>query len=225
MKYLRKFATEAEIYGVMRPGVALIGTTGEVKFLPPYSNGVYIQHISGDLYTANEWETMAFANGDANGVAIISDKCKFVIAKEDASSRRQWGGYGKKLEGIGTLLSVSESDYDGLGNTSKIIEQLSGYNDGSVIGAPAAEACSNYEFPNGKKGYLPALSEWQAAYDNKTTINNMMSIIGGATLSAEYYWTSTQYISTDSWFLSWGNGFRYNTSKRADCLVRSFTTL
>ena len=72
-------------------------------------------------------------------------------------------------------------DFAGKSNTDKIIAQLGTGN------APAAEYCSNYIFPNGQKGYLPALGEWQIAYDNKTEIDACMSLIGGTSIYTDYH--------------------------------------
>jgi hypothetical protein len=147
------------------------GFTKEVSFVFAKDAGVYIQHVNGALYTESEWTAGGYANSDANGVAILSETIPaFVIAKQDASSSKiRWGGYGKTVPDIVTSTSSATAilDYDGAGNTPKIIEYLAGTNDGYVDGAPAAEACVAYIFPNGNKGYLPALGEWNAAYANK----------------------------------------------------------
>lgn len=196
--------------------------------IPP---GVYIQHVNGALYTESEWTTGGYANSSANGVAILSEtEPAFVIAKQNASSSElRWGGYGKKVPDIGTTQSSATAvlDYDGAGNTPKIIEQLDGYTDSKgVIGAPAAEACATYTFPNGKKGYLPALGEWKTAYNNKTAVESAMTLIGGAAIQTDYYyWSSTQFARYDSWYLGWSNGTLYGIAKTQAYYVRAFAAL
>lgn len=43
-------------------------------------NGVYIQHINGKLYTTDEWTAKAFANDEANGVAVAKSYSTSCIA-------------------------------------------------------------------------------------------------------------------------------------------------
>ena len=205
------------------------GFTHECNFVFAKDAGVYIQHVNGSLHTESEWTAGGYANSDANGVAILSETVPaFVIAKQDASSStKQWGGYGKTVPDIVTSSSSATAvlDYDGAGNTPKIIEYLAGTNDGYVDGAPAAEACAAFTFPNGKKGYLPALGEWKGAYNNKTALVSAMSLIGGTAIKSDYYWSSTQYNSLSSWTLDWSNGNLDSNTKGNYRYVRAFAAL
>lgn len=205
------------------------GFRKDLSFVFAKDAGVYIQHVNGSLHTEAEWTAGGYANSDANGVAILSETIPaFVIAKEDASSSTlRWGGYNKTVPDIVTSTSSATAvlDYDGAGNTSKIIEYLAGTNDGYVDGAPAAEACAAYTFPNGKKGYLPALGEWQGAYNNKTAVVSAMTLIGGTAIQSNYYWSSTQYSSNSSWSLGWGNGPLNRNLKGTSGYVRAFAAL
>lgn len=205
------------------------GFRKDLSFVFAKDAGVYIQHVNGALYTESEWTAGGYANSDANGVAILSETVPaFVIAKENASSSTiRWGGYGKTVPDIVTATSSATAvlDYDGAGNTPKIIEYLAGTNDGYVDGAPAAEACAAFTFPNGKKGYLPALGEWQGAYNNKTAVVSAMSLIGGTAIKSDYYWSSTQYASNRSWPLGWGYGYLDSSSKYDGNYVRAFAAL
>lgn len=79
-------------------------------------------------------------------------------------------------------------------------------------------------FSNGKIGYLGALGEWQAVYNNITKVNSAMSLIGGTAININYHWTSTQYSSFYSWSLSWNYGFYYQ-DKHSDLNVRAFCSL
>ena len=182
---------------------------------------VYIQHIDGTLYTTDQWTSGGYANEDANGVAIVRPiSGSFVIAKTDVSSGLAWGGFEKTITDIVTSTSKSTAvlDNDGAGNTPKIIEQCSGYTSSGVTGAPAAEGCANYTFPNGKTGYLGALGEWKAARDNDTKVDSAMSLIGGTAINNSYYWTSTQGNDWNSWKnnLDYG-GKSYTYYVRAFC--------
>lgn len=230
MKYLRKFATKADMADLVQPNVVLIEDTEKVLYNAKiYAPGVYIQHINGDLYTTADWSAKDFTNDEANGVAVVSAKCNFIIAKTDVSQPSLcWGGYGKTLEDIVTATSNSSAllDYDGEGNTSKIIQQLNGYDDGTSLGAPAAEYCKAYIFPNGKKGYLPSIGEWKTAYNNRTAIDSAISLIGGAAINTNsYYSSSTQCDSAYNWGIYWSGGYLNQNTKKSTYYVRAFTTL
>lgn len=194
-------------------------------YYPDYD--VYIQHIDGTLYTKEEWTSNNFNNEQANGVALSNSEVGFVVSKDQSSSKLAWGGYNKTITDIVTTTSQSEAvlDNNGAGNTPKIIEQCSGYTSNGITGAPAAEYCANYVFPNGKTGYLGALGEWKALYDNKAKVKELMTLIGGTAISDGNYWTSTQHSSYYSWYLYWNydslNYYsKYNTySTRAFCLL------
>lgn len=224
--------TPSEIENCETPSIynsTVTSTLIEKSFNYAEKTDIYIQHIDGTLYTTDDWTSGGYTNEDANGVAVvrpISDS--FVIAKEESSSKLAWGGYNKTLTDIVTssTSSVAVLDNDGAGNTSKIIEQLTGVTIGGVTGAPAAEYCAGCTFPNGKTGYLGALGEWKAVYDNKTKVNSAMSLIGGTPFSTSYsYWSSTQYSSYYSWEFSYPNGYFRNSDKYHILGVRAFCLL
>lgn len=184
--------------------------------------GVFIQDIYGKLYTEAEWD----GTHTANGIAVLTDNCRFVIALEDAhSSYCRWGGYGTEVSGITTAEDESEAqqDYDGGAQTTTIINALKGTNDGYVDGAPAAEYCRAYTFPDGSTGYMGAAGEWQAALDNKSAIKSALSKCGGGSMS-DYYWTSTQYSSNYSWYMNWFYEFLGDDLKSYNHFVRAFST-
>ena len=52
-----------------------------------------------------------------------------------------------------------------------------------------------------RKGYLPALGEWQIAYDNKSQVNSALSKIGGTAIPDSYHWSSTEFSSYGAWAL------------------------
>ena len=204
------------------------GFTNECNFVFAKDAGVYIQHVNSSLYTESEWTAGGYSNDSANGVAILSSDASFVIAKQDAnSSKLNWGGYSKTITGIVTATDSATAilDYDGINNTNRIIKQCEGYYDKFVTGAPAAEACANYIFPNGKKGYLPALGEWQGAYDNKTAIESAMSLIGGTAILSDYYWSSTQHNSINAWRKNFKSGGQGTDGKNYGDYVRAFASL
>ena len=179
------------------------GFQKDVNFVYSKGPGVYIQHIDGSLYTGDEWTAGGYANDVANGVAVVSSECSFVVAKENASdSTLPLGGYGKLFTDILTHKQADGAsiDYDGINNTSKIIEQLNNYTDSKGnVGSPAAESAAAYTFPNGKNGYLPALGELNLVCDNWDEINSLLYSIGGTYLNTDSIWSSTQVNEFSNW--------------------------
>ena len=84
--------------------------------------GVYIEDIDGNLYTETEWDV----SKTANGIAVLTDNCRFVMALEDAHIHAcWWGSYGTTVSGITTVTNKTEAqaDYDGEEQTSIILDQ------------------------------------------------------------------------------------------------------
>lgn len=190
--------------------------------------GIWAYYADGSLKSEAE------ADSNAIGVAVLTENCGFVIDKTvtDSGNRPAFGGMYKDLSGIGVVVTSSESDakldFDGKGNTPKIIAACAGYTAEGVTGAPAAEAC-RAAF-NGE-GYLGSLGEWTAARANKAAVDSMMSKIGGTVLpSSEQYivWSSTlRDATTFAWHLEWSDiGGTYWYSNRSGTeYVRAFKAL
>lgn len=185
------------------------------------TNGVWIQDTDGYFHTESAWS----GKYTANGIAVITSNCRFVIALKDAySSYCEWGSYGTQVTGIVTTTSSStaKTDYNGEANTTTILNQLG--NSSSTSDAPAAYYCRSYKFPNGATGYMGAAGEWQAALDNKAKIASALSKCGGTSMSS-YYWTSTQYSSNYSWYMYWGNEPLDYFNKDYNFYVRAFAAI
>ena len=215
MKYLRKFATEAEVEMDALPCVSLIDDIGQVIYSAKPNNGVYIQHKNGGFYTNEEWLAKDYANEDANGVALISDVCSFVIAKENLA-KGLWLSSALIVDGV-TLTdnsTTAKKDYKGKESTELIKTDT----------ASAAYACDSYIFPNGKKGYLPALGEWAVAAKNKAAIVSAMAAIGGTEMAGGY-WSSTQFAKDRAYFWDWDGNDYGVTYKTWDKGIRPFAPL
>lgn len=185
---------------------------------PSYENGVYIQHINRKLYTTSEWESGAFSNDDANGVALITDNAKFVIAKADIGISMAWSSNSSSLvDGIVTSsdLDSVKNDFAGYANTQLML---------ATDTSGAGFSCANFTFPNGDKGYLPALGEFNEAHLNNSAIITAMTLIGGTNM-VSMYWTSTQFSDIRSWFLNSNNGSVSSYPKKNKIGVRAFATL
>lgn len=167
-------------------------------------NGVYIMHKNRFLVTRDNW---SFSNDDASGVAVKTDNCAFVIAKEEQTSIK-WGGYGTLIDGCTTTTNsnTAKIDYNGKQNTNAIVSQL------GTSETYAARYCKEYIFLHGAQGYLPALGELYEVYQNKTEVNACMSLIGGKALfdnSITRRWSSTQYNSDQAWYLYYDSRIIY----------------
>lgn len=189
-------------------------------------NGIYIYDTDGRFTLPENWNTTN--NSKAVGVAILTDDCRFIVAKEDAkSSYVYWGGYGTD---ISTLMNYTDAasaatDFDGVNNTAKIIAAIGNSNDDSRDGTAAGD-CAAYTFPNGKTGYLGAAGEWQVARQNKEDLNSALTLIGGTTMKESDYWTSTEYSSKFAWH-QWfdSDSFLEDYYKGNDACVRAFLAL
>lgn len=188
--------------------------------------GVYIQHIDGTLYTKEDWSNEGFSKDLANGVAIVGTITGegFVVGKEDLNTKNKYRWYygGPSLiEGIlaTTSSAVAVSDMKGFQNTAL----LTGYHQ-------VASECKKYIFPNGNKGYLPALGELHIVYQNLDAIEDLMKIIRGSVFGTDQYWSSTQYDDKDVWLYDMHTSYVKYTITRGsknndDRETRPFTTI
>ena len=162
--------------------------------------GVNVYDINGRIITSDLWDTEN--NINALGVAIITDKCRFVVAKEDiGSSGVYWGAYNTNITSLTNYNDAASAatDLDGVGNTSKIIATIGNTNDGARTGSVAGD-CSAYTFLNGKNGYLGAAGEWAIVWQNKEAVNGILALIGGNSLATST-WTSTECNSQYAWVM------------------------
>lgn len=167
------------------------------------ANGVYICDSDGKLTAVGSWNTSN--NSKAVGVAVVSDKCSFIIDKTNSNDSIQWGGYGTDVPGLSNITNNTEAklDYDGNSNTDKIISALGSSED---IAAGWCRSKSINIGGENRKGYLPALGEWQTAYNNKSQVDSALSKIGGTAMLTGYHWASTEFSSNGAWKLPWGSG-------------------
>lgn len=182
------------------------------------ANGVYIQHVNGELYTVDQWDTAW--NADANGVAVITDKCQFVIAPTGNSDPQSWQWDHVLVSGVTTEsdMNIAKTDYKGLQNTDAWIAQ-----NGHDI-YYAAGWCNFYTFKNGKHGYLGSAGEWYAVVNNINDVRAALSKCGADAFQYGDYWTSTQYSDYSAWRMGDLHSIRaYN--KTYELWVIAFTTL
>lgn len=168
--------------------------------------GVFVQMINGQLIDYDTWMDSTSRDYDnVNGIAVLSYKCQFVINIRTANTNVNWGD-GTTVQGIVTTTNLSEAqlDFDGEGNTKKIVEQI----DSDYC---CAKKCQEYTFPNGEKGYLGSVGEWNAILNNidyiigiQSTFENEIGINKGS------FMTSTQYDSGHVWLFKGDDGSFYS---------------
>lgn len=183
---------------------------------------IYIQHIDGTLYTTDEWTAGGYANNQANGVAVVCASTSFVISKQSLG-RMAWSTSEFKVTNIvsSSVSSVAFLDFDGEGNTNKIISQ--GIERG--VTTPAATACANYTFANSKKGYLGAIGQWKIIKDNMSIIKTAINLIGGISVDT-WCWSSTEYNSAQVWANGQSTQISGHNKTKSDwCSVIPFTSL
>lgn len=216
---MRKFATEADVKIFVQPNVALVADSKTIIYNAPMPSGAYIQHIDGSLYTADQWSANGFTSDAANGVAVIDERAKFVIAKtgEKGLVWASNSALAALIDGVfaSQIQSQAETDYAGEANTVLITAAGTG---------GAASFCANFEFPNGAKGYLPALGEWAVAYEYKADITMLMSLIGSP-VAESFHWSSTQSTSNKAWYFGWHSGSGVGSGKNVPVYVRPFAPL
>lgn len=133
-----------------------------------FGTGQYIQADDMNLYTYDEWNSTEQYNHKAVNLVIIrSDRTICYPAMYYGKINGFIGVdtiYSKTdtlIEGIVTTTNyiTAQSDYNGLGNTIKIIEQL------GVDQSPAAAKCVSLVNQLGVPGYFPSLGEIEIMYD------------------------------------------------------------
>jgi len=186
---------------------------------------VLIADCNGFFYSQSEYENSGLSLNDVEGIAVSDGTHRFVIAKEDANGTA-YGFGGKSIEISG--LPTDESDFDGEGNTLKIIAAITEPTAGFTESPYSAAAIANaYTFPSGEKGYLASYGEWTVVNTYLGMINKLLTAIGGEKLS-KVWWVSTG--CTDNlkarrvYYYSSGGYLKFQIEGRGDVLsyVRPF---
>lgn len=186
------------------------------------NTGVYIQDTDGNLYTSDTWDT---ANNDnANGVAVILSTCRFVIVP-NVNSTAKWASTANvNLTAINkTTTNTAKADYNGKSNTATMLT-----NTNCKASGCAAYVCANTTSKRGKKGYLGAVGEMYAIYQNRATINTLLTLIGGTSIGTGSYWTSDQYYASSkyyAWRVTMSSGGVTNQTQTTSNYIRVLTEL
>lgn len=187
-------------------------------------NGVYIEAINGELFTAEEWT----GSLTPNSVVVIQDEVRFRIAlTQSSNTMRIHSSSSGTLENYMTAIkdsSQAKLDMKSVENTANIMKLQSGT-------SYAAGYCNSFTFPDGKtKGLLPALGWLQTAYDNKAAVDACLAACGATAMdTSNYHWASTFWgVNSNNyrrcWRLDWSDGNVGNLSLNISYRVRPFAT-
>jgi hypothetical protein len=166
-------------------------------------------------------------------VALITDNQKIMIAKENATDGTNIDMFwslnlkDKDVPGIINTSSSStvQTDFNGKVNTSAIIAAYTEY----AVEIYSRDMCKVLQDFNaeeqiaGRTGdwYIPACGQLYEIYQNKAAIEEILAAIGGTNFPTfNFYWSSSECDSTNSWFVIFGNGGIYSTDKSGSNFVR-----
>lgn len=201
MKHIKAFNNEEEYTSFTEsgqlklPSVVLTKQQSNIHYNKSMPTGVFVQHIDGTLYTPKDWYNSGISSDNANGVAVITDDYRFVIAKNYVSkARTYWSSDTTSLVDCVTTTdeNMAEEDFAGKPNTRAIV---------TLDTSMAGYSCYNFTFPNGEQGHLPSAGEMFWTLRNYASINTALNCIGGNnTFQKETrYWSSTQYNASTAW--------------------------
>ena len=187
------------------------------------ANGVFIQDVNGKLWNTDDWDDSV----RPNAVAVISKKCRFLIALHDVVGQEKRIA-DNTMEALEKMMATfqwrfhAKRDYNGKENTENLFLTI------PYVANYAVGACKSWEFPNGKtEGYLPSLGQLWIAFRNRDFINAAMLKCHGDAMHNSYYWTSTFYGIYDDksrccWAFGWKSGFAYQALLFFNNYVRPF---
>ena len=192
---IRIFALSNQIKGIMKKFIIILAMM--LMCLTETSSaqepGVYIMSLSGCFVNPDEWSEDEF--GDANAVALVTDKMRALIALTDASKYdMEWGPSGLVGDVLYSENNYSNSvigeewkDCDGMLNTVALTENLP--NEPGT----ALSAIEDFRFPDGTIAYMPAVGEFFEVSRHIDDVNKALVLAGGHPLVGYWYWTSTQH--------------------------------
>ena len=140
--------------------------------------------------------------GDSNYVA--GEKHGIIVGKNHLSVA-EWGCWND-------IQNTYLSNGAGLSNTNNIIAQCSDKN-------IAARLCYDLIADNYTDWYLPSRNELISMYNNRNVINKTLMDIQAATLTYDYYWSSSQDDKNGSWSVVFADSLVIHPSAKYDKYV------
>jgi hypothetical protein len=122
--------------------------------------------------------------------------------------------YSKEISGYNNALS----DFNGLSNTQTLVGLGADY--------VAANACWNYkDGPSNLQWYLPSMGEFGYLMPRFNEINNVIEALGGVAVNGRSnFWSSSEYNSSNAYYLYTYDGNVNNYYKDYNLYVRPFSS-
>ena len=214
-KYIAK-ATKEELPAIAEAGKLKMATLGDVIL----ADGKFA--VAG---TEGQLAKIAYLGDGDNSDDTYNHG--LALALKDVSETKAWDNRGVGLLNncLGTQYSVeadAKGDMAGIVNTTTLVGHTH---------HPAAVAASEFKYkddvdagahPDGTSAwFLPSAGQWQKMATAAGSYENLKTNTG---LSVFFYWSSTEYNTSDAWsFLSstgtWGNRSKGNNSRVRACLA------
>lgn len=147
--------------------------------------------------TKEEWENGNYSESDVVGIAVQTPAVSFIVGLTEWKAK--WS------DDTDTLITKRHTEaqalqvVSGLEATRKIVEAQNNEDE------TAAKLCWNYGHKD-LQWYLPSLLELNAMCAYQDEINELMMLVGGTPLSTGYHWSSTEYSTSHSWGVGFGDG-------------------
>jgi len=197
------------------------GTTGGIYYT--ITGTSQLLSVPYALYAANAGTATGGGNfthyiGEQYGGGVIFHLWKdiagvehgLIVALTDQSTSQAWSNVTSTL--IGTS---AQSSWDGLSNSNAIVGQ-------ATHTSSAAKLCLDLVSGGQSDWYLPSIQELNMLWNNYYTVARTLSQIGGATqLANNYYWSSSEYVGSSAWNVSFATGGTYNYLKNGTLYVRA----
>ena len=162
----------------------------------------------------------AGGSGSACGEKYTACTCASGYEWKDGSCQLPNGAQGDLYYCNGTVVGVKASGM----NFYVALKDL-----GTMDWHSADSSCQNYSFCGNVKGNLPSKDQLVTIYNNKSTINSLLSTNGGTQLTESKYWSSTYshfgpnglgYHGNYYYLVDMSNGIVYDNYYTYDTYVR-----
>ena len=186
-----------------------------------------------DYFSLDYWANTLTANARRNyavrGVRIRAEGKSFIIGLDDASTDVVWWpNQNVNVSELTDYASLANlyGDFDGAGNTAKILQQKE---DSGVSTDIAASVAANYKAfsTDNSNWFLPAIGHLYLMFKYKLEINAVLSAptVGGTSFASAWYWSSTECSASYAWFITMPNGGIGSTGKTNSYRVRAISAI
>ena len=189
----------------------------------PFGNGWFCAEDESTVCAENGFKYSCTGTGYAGGAGsacggkYIQCTCSSGYEWKNGSCQKQIlnGAQGDLYYCNGTVVAVKASGMD----FYVAMKDL-----GTMTWSSGKSACQNYSFCGNLKGRLPTKAQLYTMYDNKSSLNSLLSTNGGTNFSGGYHWSSTPG-DTGYYFVKMSNGHvDYHYNGNYDAYVRPVLT-